>query len=49
MERAGWGKKVRGFQTSVTQPAAKEWNGSARVLTIEATPYISLPDHHMSF
>ena len=31
------------------QPAAKEWNESARVLTIEAMPHISLSDHHASF
>ena len=31
------------------QPAAKEWNESTRVLTIEATSRISLPDHHASF
>ena len=31
------------------QPTAKEWNKSARVLTIEATPWIPLPDHHVSF
>ena len=31
------------------QPAAKEWDESARVLTIEAMPCISLPDHHASF
>ena len=31
------------------QPAAKELNESTRVLTIEAMPHISLPDHHMSF
>ena len=31
------------------QPAAEEWDESARVLTIEATLHISLPDHHVSF
>ena len=31
------------------QPAAKELDESARVLTIEATPYIFLPDYHVSF
>ena len=31
------------------QPAVKEWDKSAKVLTVEATPCISLPDHHMSF
>ena len=31
------------------QPAAKEWDESARVLTIEAMPRISLPDHMCLF
>ena len=31
------------------QPAAEEWDESARVLTIEVTPQISLLDHHASF
>ena len=31
------------------QPIAKEWDKSVRVLTIEATLHISLPDHHASF
>ena len=31
------------------QPAAEEWDESTRVLTIEATPHIFLPDHHASF
>ena len=31
------------------QPTAKEWDESSRVLTKEATPHISLPDHHASF
>ena len=31
------------------QPAAEEWDKSTRVLTIKATPHISLPDHYVSF
>ena len=31
------------------QPTAEEWDKSTRVLIIEATPCISLPDHHASF
>ena len=29
--------------------ATEEWDKSTRVLTIEAMPRISLPDHHVSF
>ena len=28
---------------------AEEWDESAKVLTVEATPHVSLPDHHTSF
>ena len=31
------------------QPTAEEWDKSARVLTIEAMPHVSLPDYHKSF
>ena len=31
------------------QPMAEEWDESTRVLTIEAAPRISLPNHHASF
>ena len=31
------------------QPTTKEWDESAKVLTIEGMLYISLPDHHVSF
>ena len=31
------------------QPTAEEWDKSTRVLTIEAMPCVSLPDHHASF
>ena len=30
------------------QSAAKEWDESARVLTIEAMHHVSLPNHHAS-
>ena len=31
------------------QPTAKEWDESARVLTVEAILCVSFPDYHMSF
>ena len=31
------------------QPAAEEWDKSARVLIIEAMSHVPLPDHHVSF